>query len=278
MKKGIIIIMVVLGLASCVKKTDWTLQTQKSNRIVLDGTITSDLKTQTLKLSRTVTELNGIADPVTGATVQISNEDSVFSMIENPAGSGIYKSERPFLAVAGKNYSLLIFYQDQVISAKSAALPGEAFSFLVYSKNDDNGLYSISWVASSFTTAEPAMWEVTLDWSRVPGYQHGDSLSTHARMLFYTLSTLDVSEIFAPAVESVMFPAGTTINETRYSITPEYAEFIREVLLETQWQGGLFNSVPANVPTNMSTGGAGFFAVCGTYTISQSVPLSKFHE
>jgi hypothetical protein len=55
-------------------------------------------------------------------------------------------------------------------------------------------------------------------------------------------------------------------------MTPEYAEFIREVLQETQWQGGLFNTIPANVPTNLSPGGAGFFAVCGVYSISQTVP------
>jgi hypothetical protein len=116
------------------------------------------------------------------------------------------------------------------------------------------------------------MWEVLLDWSKVPGYPPADSLKCRARLLFYTLSTLDVSEIFAPAMEQISFPVGTVINETRYSLTPEYAAFIREVLLETQWQGGLFNSTPANVPTNLSAGGAGFFAVCGVYTISQTVP------
>jgi hypothetical protein len=116
------------------------------------------------------------------------------------------------------------------------------------------------------------MWEVLLDWSKVPGYQQTDSTKCKARLLFYTLSTLDVSEIFAPTVEKVSFPAGTTINEIRYSMTPEYAEFIREVLLETQWQGGLFNTIPSNVPTNLSSGGIGFFAVCGVYSISQTVP------
>jgi hypothetical protein len=83
---------------------------------------------------------------------------------------------------------------------------------------------------------------------------------------------LDVSEIFAPSVESISFPSGTKITESRYSITPEYAEFIREVLLETQWQGSLFNTTPANVTTNLSSGGAGFFAVCGVSSIYQTVP------
>ncbi len=273
MKKIFLYFLLLVSLSGCEKKIDWSLKSQVSRLIVVDGIITGEpSKTQTLTLTFPVTELNAKPGPVTGANILISDEDSVFHMTEQPAGSGVYKSVNKFQAREGKNYSLLIFYGDQVISAKSAMVPGLPFSFLVYSKDDDSGLYHISWVGSSFSTKSPAMWEVLLDWSKVPGYQQADSMKCKARLLFYTLSTLDVSEIFAPSVEKVSFPAGTTINETRYSLTPEYAEFIREVLLETQWQGALFNTIPANVPTNLSAGGAGFFAVCGVYSISQTVP------
>jgi len=37
----------------------------------------------------------------------------------------------------------------------------------------------------------------------------------------------------------------------------------REVLLETQWQEACSTPSRPNVPTNLSAGGAGFFAVCG---------------
>ena len=256
MKKMILYFLILLSFSGCEKKTNWQLKSQASKLVVVDGIITGELKTQSLTLTFPVTELNAKPAPVTGATILISDEDSVFNMTEQPAGSGVYKSVFPFLAREGKNYSLLIFYGDQVISAKSAMAPASVFNFLVYSKDEDSELYHISWVASSFSTEAPAMWEVLLDWSKVPGYQQTDSAKSKARLLFYTLSTLDVSEIFAPSVEKVSFPAGTTINEIRYSMTPEYAEFIREVLQETQWQGGLFNTIPANVPTNLSPGGA----------------------
>jgi hypothetical protein len=271
MKKLILLMVVMISFSGCEKKTDWNLTGQPEKKIVVDGIITTDLKYQSLTLSFPVTELNAIPVPVTGANLLISDEDSVFQMTETPAGSGIYQSVRKFQAREGKNYSLLIYYGDQIISAKSAIVPASVFNFLVYSKDDDSGLYHISWVGSSFSTGSPAMWEVNLDWSKVPGYEQSDSSKCKARLLFYTLSTLDVSEIFAPSVEKVFFPVGTTIKESRYSLTPAYAEFIREVLLETQWQGGLFNSIPANVPTNLSAGGAGFFAVCGVYSIFQTV-------
>jgi Domain of unknown function (DUF4249) len=265
-------ILLLFSFSGCEKKTNWSLKSQASQLIVVDGIITGENKIQSLTLAFPVTELNAKPVPVKGANMLISDEDSVFQMTEQPAGSGVYKSTKTFQAREGKNYSLLLFYGDQIISAKSAIAPASLFNFLVYSRNEDSDLYHISWVASSFSTEPPAMWEVLLDWSKVPGYQQADSAKCKARLLFYTLSTLDVSEIFAPPVERVLFPAGTRINETRYSLTPEYAEFIREVLLETQWQGGLFNTIPANVPTNLSAGGAGFFAVCGVYSISQTVP------
>ncbi len=272
MKRIVLYIMVLLSFSGCEKKTNWPLKSQASNLIVVDGIITGESKYQSITLTFPVKELNAKPDPVTGATILISDEDSVYHMTEQPARSGVYRSIIKFRAREGKNYSLLIFYGDSVISAKSSMVAGSVFNFLVYLKNEDSELYHISWVASSFSTEPPAMWEVLLDWSKVPGYQQSDSTKCKARLLFYTLSTLDVSEIFAPSVEVVSFPAGTTINETRYSLTPEYAEFIREVLLETQWQGSLFNSIPADVPTNLSAGGAGFFAVCGVYSISQIVP------
>ena len=272
MKKAGIFIIGLFLFSGCEKKIDWPLKSQTSNLIVLDGIISSDVKTQTLTLTFPVTELNAKPVPVTGAFIMISDEDSVFHMTEQPAGSGIYQSVTMFGARGGKSYSLLIFYNNKVISAKSVMVPATPFNFLVYAKDEGTGLYHISWVASSFSTGVPAMWEVLLDWSKVPGYQSTDSSKCKARLLFYTLSTLDVSEIFAPEMEKISFPSGTVIKETKYFLTPEYAEFVREVLLETQWQGGLFNTFPSNVPTNLSAGGVGFFAVCGDYFISQNVP------
>ena len=102
----------------------------------------------------------------------------------------------------------------------------------------------------------------------VPGYEQADSASTHARMLFYTLPTLDVSEIFAPEMEQISFPAGTNITERRYSLTPQHAEFVRELMLETQWAGGYFNVAAANVTTNLSSGAKGFFGLCAVTSLS----------
>ncbi|MCO5267212.1 MAG: hypothetical protein M9948_15220, partial [Lentimicrobium sp.] len=60
----------------------------------------------------------------------------------------------------------------------------------------------------------------------------------------------------------IRFPSGTTITERKYSLTTEHAAYLRALLSETTWQGGLFNTAPANLPTNLSGNGMGYFGIC----------------
>ena len=255
-------------LASCVKEADWTLDPAPAPVVVVDGIITDAQGLQSIRLSYSVNDLNEDPAPVSEANVIISNEDSSWQLTEQPKYSGRYVTTPKFVAVPGKSYSLLISHNEKIYSAKSGMEAGKLFDPLQYKKNDGDSLYHIDWVASAFSEDFPAMWEVVLDWSQVPGYTGLDSNQTAARLLFYTLPTLDVGQIFAPPVESIAFPAGTVITENRYSLTAEHAEFIREMLMETSWQGGLFSSVPANVTTNLSAGAAGWFGACGRTSLS----------
>jgi hypothetical protein len=169
------------------------------------------------------------------------------------------------------NYSLLIYYRERFYSAQAYMVPGKIFAELTYKKNEDNDLYYIDYVASAFEAEDPAMWEILIDWSLVPGYESIDPDECKKKLLFYTLPTLDVSQVFAPLVEQVYFPAGTIITERRYSLTTEHAAYIRTLLLETSWQGGVFPSDPANVITNLSDGAVGFFGICAVNSISLTV-------
>ncbi len=268
MQKIIYIIGLFLALQSCVKQTKWPVTETTPARIIVDAILTDEVKSHQVTLTYTVSQLNQSPQPVVGANVIISNEDSVWNLAEQPANSGIYLTPPAFFARLTKNYTLLISQNNIIYSAKATMRPGSYFPELKYLKNEQNNLYYIDWVANAFSAKDAARWELLIDWSRVPGYQNLDSIDNHARMLFYTLPTLDVSEVFAPQMEEINFPAGTMITERRYSITPEHAEFIREMLLETNWTGGLFNVAAANVTTNLSNGALGFFGVCAVNELS----------
>jgi hypothetical protein len=268
MKRLTLYFFLLAAFASCVKETDWPLGSSPGRVIVVDAIVTDIQGSQSVLLTWSVDSLNEIPQPVAGANVLISNEDSSWQLAETPAFSGRYVTSDDFVAVPGKNYTLLISLDSKIYSAKTAMEAGKFFDPLEYVKNDDDSLYHIDWVASAFSEDNPAMWEVILDWSGVPGYEGLDTTLTQARLLFYTLPTLDVGQLFAPPVEKVSFPAGTLITENRYSLTSAHAGFIREMLLETSWQGGLFSSVPSNVTTNLSAGATGWFGACGKTSLS----------
>ncbi len=255
----------------CVKETPWTLKGDLPRKLIVEAIITDEVKPHGIKLTFPVSELNQQPKPAAGAGVLISNEDSTWQLIENPPNSGVYYTPGSFFARLQKNYTLLISLDGGVYTAKATMTGGSYFKELQYAKNEDNNLYYIDWVANAFSTEKAAMWELLIDWSMVPGYEQLDSLDNHARMLFYTLPTLDVSEVFAPMMKSIFFPAGTIITERRYSLTAEHAEFIREMLLETNWTGGLFTVAPANVVTNLSNGAFGFFGACAVTELSVTV-------
>ena len=275
MRKIVNIIGLLTMLQGCVKETSWPVKDGASGKIVVNAILTDEVRAQQVNLYHPVSQLNRPPQPVAGASVIVSDEDSVWTLTELPASPGIYITPSFFSARLGKNYTLLISADNKIYTAKATMLPGSFFPELRYAKNETNNLYYVDWVANAFSTQDAAMWELRIDWSAVPGYEHLDSLKNHARMLFYTLPTLDVSEVFAPQMESIYFPAGTVITERRYSVTPEHAGFIRELLLETSWTGGLFDVAAANVTTNLSNGALGFFGICSVTELSVIVKPGK---
>lgn len=257
-----LILFLLLLFVSCEKESTWPLQSGTADYIVVDGTITNENKIQVIRLSRPVSLPNDLPLPVSGANLIVSSSDQVVAFSEDPLDPGTYVSDEIFAGKTGREYSLFISLNGHVITAKASMVTGNEFIFLRYARQNSTKLFRIIWVANPFNAKRPAMYEILLDWSSVPGYENANPETTRARLLYYSLPTLDVSQIFAPAMESVLFPPGTLITEKKYSLTMEHAEYIRALLSETNWQGGLFNSAPASLPTNLSSNGIGYFGAC----------------
>lgn len=271
MKQIFIITFIVGFLIACEKKTDWQLKSENNNFIVVDGIITNENKEHLIKINYPVTQLNESPRPLSGATVLISDDDSTYTLVEKNAHTGEYYTDSSFFGQVNKNYTLLISFNNKIYTAKTYMVRGYNFQPLEYAKNANNNLYHLTWIASQYNAQKPAMWEILLDWSKANGYTNLNPDSCRARLLFYTLPTIDVSEIFAPEVENVSFPLGTIINQRRYSLNPEHAEFIRTLLLETTWHGGVFSALPSNVLTNLSEGAIGYFGACDVTSSFQTV-------
>lgn len=261
---------------SCEREVNWPLETNNPDLIVVEGNITNENKNHEIRLSRPFTDPNGFAPAVSGADLIVSSADGVVSFYEDILRPGVYVSDQKFAGKPGRIYSLLISYQDEIISAKAGMVPGADFVFLRYIRHSNTKLFRIVWVANTYNARRAAMYEIQLDWSGVAGYEHLPKDSTTARLIYYTLPTLDVNQIFAPALETVLFPPGTIITETRYSLTDEHAGYIRALLSETAWQGGYFNSASANLPTNLSGNGIGYFGACAVTTKTEIARIISF--
>lgn len=265
MKKLLTYLCVLLLLVSCEEQTDRDLHPANNEFIVVDGIITNELKVQTVTIMKPVTMLNELPQPVSGATVLVSSNLLTYTFHEDTLHPGTYLSDRAFIGIRNETYSLLITSGNRNYSSKAVLQAPADFKFADYQKDADDNKYRFSKVPFPYNPLLSAMYEIQLDWSKAPGYEHQNPDSCRAKLLYYTLPTLDVSELFAPNFEKVSFPSGTVITERRYSLTPEHAAFLRAVLLETTWQGGYFNTASSNIPTNLSAGAMGFFGACGVF-------------
>jgi hypothetical protein len=124
-----------------------------------------------------------------------------------------------------------------------------------YRVQDDPPLYEIHIADSD----GPAIVRLELDWSHVPGYESLPDEETHALIYHYTLGTIDVNRLFPPDREHVRFPPGTIVYREKESVNGLYEEFLRGMLSETDWRGGVFDVLPGNARTNLSEGAIGYF-------------------
>lgn len=253
-KYGIYLVLFLLFL-SCEEEKEWYLHTENLPVIVVDGILTNEKRAHEIRLTRPVTEMNQTPEPVSGAVVAVFDGSKVYILQEDNVKPGLYKTIPEFRALYGKRYMLYINFQDQEYTANASMKPVTPFKPM--NILPVGGLFKIELQESD----EPAMVEVYLDWSHLPGYKDKSTDETQAKLVFYSLKSVDVNEMFKPEKETILFPGGTRILRKKYSLSDDHQKFLRTMLSETEWKGGVFDVLPGNVYTNLSDGAVGFFAV-----------------
>ena len=252
---------ILVFLFSCEEKTDWDIQPVNLNTIVVEAIITNEYKQQEVKLSKPFSDLNGQAIPVSGAVVAISDDTQEMNFIESAEVPGSYFSEIPVGASIDKTYTLEVHHEGESYSAEAIMVPVIPSWPLQIVPAEDN-LREIEWTAPGYDPDDLAMYEVNISWTHLTDTTFADTL-TEARMLHYTLNTIDISYVVFPQdKEEVLFPAGSILIVRKYSVTEDYAAYLRALLAETEWQGSLFEDARGNLPTNISNGGLGYFSAC----------------
>ena len=99
------------------------------------------------------------------------------------------------------------------------------------------------------------MYQMQVDWSHL-----SNDPKDQALQYFYTFNSIDVASLVRPVRDTVFFPPGSIIVARKYGLSDTYADYLRALVIETEWRGGPFYSAAASLPTNISNGALGFFA------------------
>jgi hypothetical protein len=255
LKKSITLLFLFLAL-SCEKEIDWKIKKDNQDVLIVDAIITNEFKPQKINLSHSYQELNAIARPYTGANVFISDGTNTFQFTEGTNDQGNYYS-KAFRALTDKTYHLTIETGSTTYSSSAAAVPVTPLKKITIDKSEGPRQYFYVYSESP----SPSMTEVNYDWSFDSDYCNFYGYC-YATEIYYTLNNIDVGKTFKPDKQMIKFPVGTTIIRKTFGLTEEHQAFLRSLLMETEWRGGLFDVQQGNVNTNITNGAKGFFAVC----------------
>ena len=254
-KQCTIWILGIVLLVGCEEPFIWERPTQNTDLIVVEAVLTNENKNHLIKLSKPYATQNQTPEPASGATVIIKSSSGNITTTEMPSGSGIYITDS-ISFVTNIDYELSIQYNAKTYTAKDAQPAGEALTPLLYNEVSD-GMYTLNFTDTS---------------SQIPNYikyyiswQHLAECPTDticaAKLINYDLRNIDIHKEFKAAQERIDFPAGTVVIRRKYSVSNNYKEYLRGILSETVWRGGVFDVFPDNAPTNLEGGAVGFFAI-----------------
>lgn len=254
---------------SCEERISWFRERESVQVVAVEGVLTNENTNHRVRLSYPYQEMNGTPAPVVGALVEMTDGSATFNLIESPPGSGEYLTGL-MRAVFGKTYTLHIRAGGKDFYAQDRSVPVEPMNAIDYVQSDsDPSLYKLNFSKSG---SGPSYVTHALNWQSTGSCVSGQQCE--ARIVYYDLKTIDVNEVFKPGKEDLFFPAGTTIVRRKFSASPAYQEFLRTVLSETEWRGGVFDVQRANASTNLSAGAIGFFAV-STVVADTTVVVEK---
>lgn len=244
-----------LAISGCQEPFDYPITPQEDEILVVEGVFTNQIQNHLVRLSKAYFEINGTPEPATGAVVAIFDADSAHFLTEFPAGSGLYYTDS-IAAVINKPYGLYINYNGQEYTGFDIQVPVEPFQGPAYVQVQDS-LFALNFASQG---SNPYYVKNLVSWSQTPQCESPNDVCV-AKVIHYDIKTIDAHEIFKPDKINITFPAGTIILRQKFSVSTGYQAFLRAMLSETEWRGGIFDIERANSITNMSNGAVGYFAL-----------------
>jgi hypothetical protein len=265
MRRNLFVILAIsLSAISCTEKINLKLD-ESAQRIVVEGFITNETKTHSVKLTKSTGYFSNEPAPrVTGAIVSINDGAIIYNLHEK--SPGIYLTDSNVTGIIGNTYTLVIKYDGETYSASSYLKYVPAVDSIFCKKMDlPFGMLSDSyevdlWAQEPQPAGDYYMWTVYKN--------HILDTDTLKKVSFSDDSFINGNYAAGVQVQQVKVVPGDTVTLAMYSISKAYYDFLTGALTETGGGGSPFDGPPANIKGNISNGALGFFLATAVSTKS----------
>ncbi len=246
MKHRTILICFILSLLSCEKVVEKDFAAEDPGILSVECILTNEKKHQLVRLGRVGPDLNQGFSPASGALVQVihrisPNRRDTFTFPEDHGSPGDYYSTGSFRATVTGLYQLNIIWEDRYYRAFSGMDPGIPLNRPVYLVND-SGYYELPHPRDpDVYMMEYKLWDPGPDTQQLPSYL----------IYYYSLENIDVMDIFQPDQQEIAVSPGSVWVRRKYSLTQDHRDYLRGILMETTWRGGLLDVARSNPATNI---------------------------
>ncbi|HMQ59941.1 MAG TPA: DUF4249 domain-containing protein [Flavilitoribacter sp.] len=257
----LIFFLAALSLAACTERIDIKLDNEDTQRLVVDAWLTDEAKAHKVQLTLTGDYFSNIPpEPVTGAVVRITDGAETFDLTE--ASPGIYLTADNVKGIPGHTYTLTIDWEGQTYEAVSALREVAPIDKVETEKSDfqDEDTEETEYSVLLYTVEPPTEGDAYF-WKAFLVDSPTDLTRTYweiAEDKFVNGSPINGAEVLIIGGE----PEDEFVFE-QYNISQEAYDFFVGVQTETRYKGGIFDTPPANIPTNLNNGALGFFVAAG---------------
>ena len=249
---------------SCTDKIDIDLGTTYT-RFVVDGVITTDTMAHYVKLTKSIDYYTPTdVPPVSNATVTINDGFETVILEESDSAAGLYLTPEDYFGVPERTYQLNIELQEAINGQTNYSAASKLYA--VAPVDSIKVVYKEEWEAwelQLFATDPLAvnfyMFDVykngklltdTIDEVGISDDKYFNGNFTYGAAVYYFIKENPDEELFP----------GDSIKLRMAGITSEYYTFVTDLMNETfEFRNPLFSGPPANISTNISNGGMGFF-------------------
>jgi hypothetical protein len=261
----------LIFLSSCTKIIDIDLNDDDSKKLVVDAVFTTMPREHEVKLNVSANYFSGDIPPAaTGATVSIT--DGVNTFVYTEVSPGVYRTNALAQATPNTLYTLNISYNGQDFSSTNFcdSVP-DLDSVMVepfYPPGASEPKYHIIRISTQekLGYGDYYAWQVFVN-GELKNDTITEQISTDDGFFpdgtyfnLFELTRMDDLE------------SGDTVMIAQHAISKETYDAYFAILLQTEFRGGIFDTPPADVPTNLSEGAVGIFSATGESRRQTIVP------